>query len=58
MQPEVATSTKGAPEEQQRKIEASGLAHLFKAIEIVPEKDSDTYLRFLEKHALTPATTW
>ncbi|MEY9837306.1 HAD family hydrolase [Streptacidiphilus sp. EB103A] len=50
--------TKGDPQEQRRKIDASRLAHHFRAIEIVQEKDSRTYRDFLETHALAPADSW
>jgi putative hydrolase of the HAD superfamily len=55
---ELLLLTKGHPEEQQRKIDASQLAHYFRAVDIVREKDSETYHRFLKTHALTPATSW
>ncbi|MEZ0069902.1 putative hydrolase of the HAD superfamily [Streptacidiphilus sp. MAP12-20] len=50
--------TKGNPEEQRRKIDASRLAHHFKAVSIVEEKDSETYRRFLAEHELAPETSW
>jgi putative hydrolase of the HAD superfamily len=50
--------TKGDPEEQRRKIDASRLAHHFRAIEIVEEKDTRTYRGFLEAHAIAPAGSW
>lgn len=50
--------TKGNPEEQRRKIDASRLAHHFRSIDIVEEKDSGTYRRFIAAHALTPSTSW
>lgn len=50
--------TKGDPEEQRRKIEASRLAHHFRAVDIVQEKDSRTYQGFLAAHALVPAASW
>ncbi|MEV0190864.1 HAD family hydrolase [Kitasatospora purpeofusca] len=50
--------TKGNPEEQRRKIDASRLAHHFRAIEIVEEKDVATYRGFVAAHGLTPADSW
>ena len=41
--------TKGDREEQQRKIDASGLAPHFRGIDIVAEKRTDTYLE-LTRH--------
>ncbi|SDI31286.1 putative hydrolase of the HAD superfamily [Sinosporangium album] len=50
--------TKGAVEEQRRKIEASDLAHHFSSVHIVPEKDVATYTRISADLALLPAATW
>ncbi|MFC8448033.1 HAD family hydrolase [Kitasatospora sp. NPDC057223] len=50
--------TKGHVEEQRRKIDSSGLAPLFEAVEIVPEKDDATYRRFINAYGLTPAASW
>lgn len=50
--------TKGDPGEQQRKIDMSRLAHHFREIGIVPEKNDAAYLRFIELHGLPPATSW
>jgi putative hydrolase of the HAD superfamily len=50
--------TKGDTAEQQRKLDVSGLAHHFRAVHIVPEKDVETYRRLADEGALTPATTW
>ncbi|MGW6918346.1 HAD family hydrolase [Kitasatospora sp. NPDC054939] len=50
--------TKGNREEQQRKIDGSQLAHHFAAVDIVDEKDAETYRRFVAAHGLTPATSW
>ena len=47
--------TKGATEEQQRKIDASELAHHFVHIHIVAEKDVDTYRWLLQSGGLDPA---
>ncbi|MHA6765501.1 HAD family hydrolase [Streptacidiphilus sp. PAMC 29251] len=50
--------TKGDPDEQRRKIDASQLAPHFQAVDIVKEKDTGTYRRFLAAHGLVPATSW
>ncbi|OLT19961.1 hydrolase [Pseudonocardia sp. CNS-139] len=55
---ELLLLTKGAPAEQQRKIDASGLAHHFRSLHIVPEKDVATYRSLVADRRLTPATTW
>jgi putative hydrolase of the HAD superfamily len=50
--------TKGSPAEQNRKIEASGLSGLFKAIEIVKEKSLDTFQDVIARHRLSKSHTW
>jgi putative hydrolase of the HAD superfamily len=50
--------TKGAVDEQQRKIDASALAPHFRHIHIVAEKNVDTYRRLACDHALTLDSTW
>ncbi|WP_433253039.1 HAD family hydrolase [Streptosporangium sp. CA-135522] len=50
--------TKGDTDEQQRKLDVSGLAHHFRDIHIVAEKDVDTYRWLAREHGLTPSTTW
>ncbi|MFE3199371.1 HAD family hydrolase [Embleya sp. NPDC059237] len=50
--------TKGDTEEQQRKIDASALAHHFRSTHIVPEKGVDVYVDLMREHALAPETTW
>ena len=50
--------TKGDVDEQQRKIDASGLAGFFEATEIVPVKIAETYRDLVARHALDAATTW
>ncbi|MGW1988836.1 HAD family hydrolase [Embleya sp. NPDC001921] len=50
--------TKGDTEEQQRKIDASALAHHFSSVHIVPEKGVDAYLDLTRTHGLAPETTW
>jgi putative hydrolase of the HAD superfamily len=50
--------TKGSQHDQQRKIDASGLADRFRRAMIVPEKDTPTYVRLIEAEDLDPASTW
>lgn len=50
--------TKGATDEQQRKIDASQLAAHFEHVHIVAEKDVDTYRDLARRHDLDPATSW
>jgi putative hydrolase of the HAD superfamily len=50
--------TKGAVPEQSGKVERSGLARFFEAVEIVPEKETDTYRSLAAKYDLMPQTTW
>jgi putative hydrolase of the HAD superfamily len=50
--------TKGDPDEQQRKIDASRLAHHFDHIHVVPEKNAGTYTALIEQHGLAPDRTW
>jgi putative hydrolase of the HAD superfamily len=50
--------TKGAYDEQARKIERSGLRKYFAAVEIVAEKDVSIYLRIVSQYALPAETTW
>jgi putative hydrolase of the HAD superfamily len=50
--------TKGAVEEQSRKIERSGLKQYFVATEIVAEKDSAAYEAIVEKYGLEHSATW
>jgi putative hydrolase of the HAD superfamily len=47
--------TKGDLVHQTHKIETSGLAHHFEELEIVLEKDSDTYARLLRRLKIEPA---
>jgi putative hydrolase of the HAD superfamily len=47
--------TKGDLVHQTHKIETSGLAHHFEELEIVLEKDSDTYARLLGRLKIEPA---
>jgi putative hydrolase of the HAD superfamily len=50
--------TKGGPVEQQRKIDASNLAHHFTSVHIVAEKRADTYRALVAELGLVPASTW
>jgi putative hydrolase of the HAD superfamily len=50
--------TKGHAEEQQLKIDRSGLNGYFRYAEVVPEKDFHAYRALVEKLALDPARTW
>lgn len=50
--------TKGQPDEQQRKIDASGLGGLFSSIHIVPEKIPDTYAEIVAAQQLSADQTW
>ena len=50
--------TKGNITEQTGKVERSGLKEHFTAIEIVAEKNADTYNRVVEKYGLLREQTW
>lgn len=50
--------TKGTPEEQQRKIDASGLADHFSSVSIVAEKDAGTYRALIAHRSLSRQSTW
>jgi putative hydrolase of the HAD superfamily len=50
--------TKGDQAEQANKVQRSGLAPLFSAVEIVPEKDPPTYRAVIARHKLAPHTGW
>jgi putative hydrolase of the HAD superfamily len=50
--------TKGDHAEQADKLTRSGLAPLFNAVEIVPEKDPSTYHSVIARHELAPHTSW
>ncbi len=47
--------TKGDLLDQQRKIKRSGLGEYFKYIEILSEKDSQSYQRLLDRYQIPPA---
>jgi putative hydrolase of the HAD superfamily len=52
---DVVLITKGDLFHQEQKVAASGLADLFRRIEIVSEKDTRTYTRLLAEFAVQPA---
>jgi putative hydrolase of the HAD superfamily len=47
--------TKGDLRDQERKIAKSGVGHLFQVIEIVSEKNAETYSRIFQRHGIDPA---
>lgn len=55
---ELLLLTKGDPAEQQRKIDASNLAHHFASVHIVAEKHVDTYRSLVADQGLVPDVTW
>ncbi|MFI7608224.1 HAD family hydrolase [Micromonospora sp. NPDC049366] len=55
---ELLLLTKGERAEQQRKLDASGLLHHFRAAHIVPEKNVDTYRWLTREHDFDPAGAW
>ncbi len=55
---ELVLLTKGDQAEQQRKIDASNLAHHFASTHIVAEKHTDTYRSLVAERGLVPASTW
>jgi putative hydrolase of the HAD superfamily len=50
--------TKGERAEQQRKIDASDLAHHFGSVHIVAEKRAPTYRELVGTQGLDPSSTW
>ena len=50
--------TKGDPEEQQRKVDASGLGHHFRSVRIVAEKEVAVYVSLADAEGLAPGSTW
>jgi putative hydrolase of the HAD superfamily len=50
--------TKGAEEEQVRKLERSGLADYFDCVEVLGEKHVEAYLQLRERHRCEAAKTW
>lgn len=55
---ELLLLTKGAPDEQRRKIEASGLASHFAATHVVREKNARTYEAVVTEHGLVVGSSW
>jgi putative hydrolase of the HAD superfamily len=55
---ELYLMTKGVPDEQQHKIDASGLAGHFGGIDIVPAKEPQTYRELIARRSLDSARTW
>lgn len=55
---ELLLLTKGDPVEQQRKLDASGLLHHFRAAHVVMEKNVDTYRRLAQEHPFEPGVAW
>jgi len=50
--------TKGDRDEQSRKVDASGLAHHFRAIHIVAEKNVETYRWLAREQGFVPGEAW
>ncbi len=50
--------TKGDHAEQADKVQRSGLASRFSAVEIVAEKDPATYQSVIARHQISPQTAW
>lgn len=50
--------TKGDHGEQRDKLERSGLAPFFAAVEVLPEKQESAYRSLVEQHICEPASTW
>ena len=50
--------TKGEAAEQSRKLQRSGVGGYFNAVEVVREKDTQTYLNVLAKHGFDISRTW
>lgn len=50
--------TKGSQAEQADKLARSGLAPHFSGVEIVAEKDAQTYRQVIARHSCEPRTTW
>jgi len=55
---DVLLLTKGDPVEQQRKIDASGLAHHFRRAVVVAEKEPGVYADLVAGEGLDPTRTW
>jgi putative hydrolase of the HAD superfamily len=50
--------TKGDPEEQRRKVQVSGLANYFQAIEVLHEKNQAAYREIVTRHNFPVRETW
>jgi putative hydrolase of the HAD superfamily len=50
--------TKGEREEQELKVERSGLAGHFDRVVVTPEKDVEAYRSLIEAHGFDPESTW
>jgi len=50
--------TKGDLEEQQKKVERSGVTPYFDHVELTPEKDRRAYTRLIDRYNLDPRKTW
>ena len=50
--------TKGNVREQTGKVERSGLKPYFEAVEVVAEKNAESYHAIVEKYGLERSTTW
>jgi putative hydrolase of the HAD superfamily len=50
--------TKGNPEEQTDKLQRSGVATHFSAVEVLPEKHHDAYLSLVSHHGCEACSTW
>jgi putative hydrolase of the HAD superfamily len=50
--------TKGNPEEQTGKLQRSGLAPHFTAVEVLPEKHHEAYLSLAAHHSCETSSTW
>lgn len=54
----LALLTKGHPDDQHRKLAASGLVGLFEQVTVVDEKDPEVYRSLVQGQGLDPARTW
>jgi len=54
----LALLTKGHPDDQYRKLAASGLAWLFEEVNVVGEKDPEVYRSLVASRGMDPASTW
>jgi putative hydrolase of the HAD superfamily len=55
---ELTLFTKGHPDEQQMKLDRSGVGHYFAHRAIVKEKDAAAYSRLVQERGLHPPGTW